>query len=65
MIGVEDEHVDMINLFEHAIQVVEKKYNETLERIRTYVMQKSYSFWCLAATGIDPVNLDKLNKKKK
>lgn len=65
MIGVEDEHVDMINLFEHAIQVVEKKYNETLERIRTYVMQKSYSFWCLAATGKDPVNLDKLNKKKK
>ena len=38
---------------------------QTLERIRTYVMQKSYSFWCLAATGKDPVNLDKLNKKKK
>lgn len=65
MIGVEEEHVNMIDLFEHAIQIVEKKYNETLERIRTYVMQKSYSFWCLAAAGKDPVNLDESNKKKK
>ena len=65
LMGFPEEQGSVLDLFEHAIKIVEKKYNETSERIRGYVMQKSYSFWCLAASGNVSVNLDEANKKKK
>lgn len=65
LFGLDENEGNITDLYDHAIEVVTKKYNETLIRIRKHVEDKSISYWYLAAGGTESVDLDTMNKKKK